>query len=958
MNEDRFIYGKLNNEIIKEEYKGGTTETSTTEVTPDNSILVNVNTELFPTQSQMITALDDKADLSSPNLIGTPTAPTASLDSSTNQIATTRFVKEAIADAALSVDNILSESSENPAQNKIIYSELNKKANTNSPIFTGTPEITTTPTAGDSSHKIADTAFVQTAIEDSKDEHPTIFVDLSQIVDWDFTEIKNQIDAILDQSDIPALVFYNNSDTPYIYENVPYIFDSSEGEDCFVAKVWNDYARGFADAACYGFFIDEEVYTIDFSPIQPTQIFLHTDMDGEEIYNALSETNFSFFNGGTTCYCEDSSMQYKLVGYEFDDELETPYGKYIFMSPTKQVELSLLQDEGEPIATWISTTFLQAIPLTYDNTYTAEDLSNAILLGTPCTSYDNIICDLASYTPDEDLGGPYGTYKFSSVDNSVVHVVTMIEGFDDVNEEDTTTWAYETTPVGGTAEVVNYDLADIIDIFDEGTSEDKSEFIQQISTEVATKTVYIKNYDETLVVPDTDIAIPTGQFVFNKSIVGENDTSYEWILLNYVSQEVCYIFSIMFSTFNDGTLYITVADLNDSTVLTGTPTAPTAAARTNTDQIATTAFVHNSYVIAGQKSGTTLGSCATAEGIDTTSSNDCTHAEGRKTVANNQYAHAEGNESVASGKYTHAEGNRTIAFGQNSHAEGYYTLASGESSHAEGRGYNSSITLTVTEEPAQYGYSISALAEPYLSVGYIVYWDGSLYVPHKVVAVDTTNKIITLDTVISDFPQGSSSATCILYAAGAFSENSHAEGRGTMASGNYSHAEGRGTTASGQCSHAEGDETLASGSNSHAEGYQSQATGTASHAEAASTASGNYSHAEGMSTASGVYAHAEGSGTASGNNSHAEGKGTESSRASQHVFGEYNALDSAGAASTRGTYVEIVGNGYSTNSRSNARTLDWSGNESLTGSITLGKGTADEVTLTAAQLKQLLALLN
>ena len=65
-------------------------------------------------------------------------------------------------------------------------------------------------------------------------------------------------------------------------------------------------------------------------------------------------------------------------------------------------------------------------------------------------------------------------------------------------------------------------------------------------------------------------------------------------------------------------------------------------------------------------------------------------------------------------------------------------------------------------------------------------------------------------------------------------------------------------------------------------------------------------------------------------------------------------------------YVEIVGNGYiyedSTTHEevrygSNARTLDWHGNETLAGSLTLGKGTADEVTLTPAQLKQLLLLL-
>ena len=43
-------------------------------------------------------------------------------------------------------------------------SGLDTKAPINSPTFTGTPQITTTPTSGDNSHKIADTAFVQAAI--------------------------------------------------------------------------------------------------------------------------------------------------------------------------------------------------------------------------------------------------------------------------------------------------------------------------------------------------------------------------------------------------------------------------------------------------------------------------------------------------------------------------------------------------------------------------------------------------------------------------------------------------------------------------------------------------------------------------------------------------------------------------------------------------------------------------
>ena len=189
---------------------------------------------------------------------------------------------------------------------------------------------------------------------------------------------------------------------------------------------------------------------------------------------------------------------------------------------------------------------------------------------------------------------------------------------------------------------------------------------------------------------------------------------------------------------------------------------------------------------------------------------------------------------------------------------------------------------------------------------------------------------------------------------------SHAEGNETTASGDYSHAEGSGATASGMCSHAEGNSTTASGDYSHAEG-NSWASGYNSHAEGTYTkASGTSSHAEGATTAaSGTSSHAEGAvTTASGDYSHAEGSGTIANHASQHVFGEYNIVDPSSAnAGSRGTYVEIVGNGNA-NSKSNARTLDWSGNEVLQGSLTLGKGTADETTITATQLKALLALLN
>ncbi len=135
---------------------------------------------------------------------------------------------------------------------------------------------------------------------------------------------------------------------------------------------------------------------------------------------------------------------------------------------------------------------------------------------------------------------------------------------------------------------------------------------------------------------------------------------------------------------------------------------------------------------------------------------------------------------------------------------------------------------------------------------------------------------------------------------------------------------------------AVGSSVSATGLNSCAVGNSVSASGTASHAEGDySTASGVGSHAEGSySTASGTSSHAEGDATtASGISSHAEGCGTIAQRTSQHVFGEYNILDTYGTSTTRGTYVEIVGKGTSPYNRSNARTLDWLGNEWLAGAI-------------------------
>ena len=171
--------------------------------------------------------------------------------------------------------------------------------------------------------------------------------------------------------------------------------------------------------------------------------------------------------------------------------------------------------------------------------------------------------------------------------------------------------------------------------------------------------------------------------------------------------------------------------------------------------------------------------------------------------------------------------------------------------------------------------------------------------------------------------------------------NSHAQGSANLASGNSAHAEGHATTATQYASHAEGEYTIANAENAHSEGNATTASGVYSHAEGEGTrASQEASHAEGTNTiAMSVSAHAEGNGTtASGKNSHAEGLNTIAKFRSQHVFGQYNIVDPTTTANAEyGTYIEIVGNGTSA-TNNNARTLDWYGNEIVSGSLIAKNG--------------------
>lgn len=99
----------------------------------------------------------------------------------------------------------------------------------------------------------------------------------------------------------------------------------------------------------------------------------------------------------------------------------------------------------------------------------------------------------------------------------------------------------------------------------------------------------------------------------------------------------------------------------------------------------------------------------------------------------------------------------------------------------------------------------------------------------------------------------------------------------------------------------------------------------------------------------GVDAHAEGYQTkALGQASHTSGQGTIASGVGQYVFGTYNIEDTSASTvelnPTRGKrkYVHIVGNGINEDSRSNAHTLDWSGNAWFAGDVKVGGTSQDD----------------
>ena len=304
-----------------------------------------------------------------------------------------------------------------------------------------------------------------------------------------------------------------------------------------------------------------------------------------------------------------------------------------------------------------------------------------------------------------------------------------------------------------------------------------------------------------------------------------------------------------------------------------------------------------------------------AEGAYSIAQVGWSHAEGYNTRANGQISHSEGNATSANGAYSHSQNYRTKAIGLATHAEGYDTVARGDKSHVEGwgsianglvshaEGYN---TLAYADYTHAEGFKSKALGVNSHAEGgsiagsYVKDNNGNYLDSEGNITTDESKYVVDTDAGV----------------------DSHSEGVHTEAVGNASHSEGYRTHAIGLRSHTEGCDTWARGSASHAQNYNCEANG-------------DYSHAQGE------YAVADATGA------HAEGQHTRASSKYQHVQGKYNIIDS------QNIYAHIVGNGRAKsydgagneilddngNSipvRSNAYTLDWSGNAEFAGSV---KGT-------------------
>ena len=292
-----------------------------------------------------------------------------------------------------------------------------------------------------------------------------------------------------------------------------------------------------------------------------------------------------------------------------------------------------------------------------------------------------------------------------------------------------------------------------------------------------------------------------------------------------------------------------------------------------------------------ESSSYTIGIQAFAEGQQTAASGRASHAEGSYSKATNTAAHAEGNQCEASGSSSHAEGYETKATNSSAHAEGSGSVASGSYAHAEGYRSIAEGTYAHAEGRGSYAYNQASHAEGYT-------FDSAA--SGTIVTIDQDNLTVT----VSGLPTYSYYKYQLYDNSNSFYGDQYISSVSGPSSGVYTFVLSK------------WDSSLAVGGTFNI-GLRSTALGYGSHAEGAGTLAGNYW------------------------GTHAEGKGTIAVGEAQHAEGKWNVINS--------NMAHIVGNGTDFTNRSNAYTLDWNGNGTYAGKVTVGAAPTNNMDVATKQ---------
>jgi len=103
------------------------------------------------------------------------------------------------------------------------------------------------------------------------------------------------------------------------------------------------------------------------------------------------------------------------------------------------------------------------------------------------------------------------------------------------------------------------------------------------------------------------------------------------------------------------------------------------------------------YVTAGKKANTTLGTKATAEGMDNTASGQYSHVEGQLCTASNINTHAEGDSTTASHTASHSEGGFTKTGNNYQHVQGKFNVGKASTAFEIGNGTSDSARSNAFE---------------------------------------------------------------------------------------------------------------------------------------------------------------------------------------------------------------------------------------------------------------------